>query len=79
MSDAPSSAAPLLGRRHVLGLALGAAAASAVLPAAAAPRSAASASTMPEVDALAEALIAERIVPGLSLAVMRGGSILHAR
>lgn len=79
MSDTRPSAAPLLGRRHVLGLALGAAAASAVLPADAAPRAATPASVMPEVDALADALIAERIVPGLSLAVMRGGAILHAR
>ena len=79
MSDTRSPAAPLLGRRHVLGLALGAAAASAVAPAAAATRTVPSASPMPAVDALADALIAGGIVPGLSLAVMRGGSILHAK
>lgn len=84
MSDARSSS-PLLDRRHMLGLTLGATAvgAAATSAVAASPaktaRGAKTASAMPAVDALADALIAERIVPGLSLAVMRGGSLLHAR
>ena len=79
MSENPDSATPQFGRRRVLGLALGAAAAGAVVPAVAVGGPAKPASAMPAVDELAEALIAERIVPGLSLAVMRDGAILHAR
>lgn len=85
MSMTRSSAEPLLGRRHMLGLALGVAAAGAASGAASAAsptkaaRTAKPASAMPGVDALADALVAERIVPGLSLAVMRAGSIVHAR
>ena len=85
MSVNPASATPLLGRRHMIGLALGAAAAGAAtgVATAAAPakagRAAKAASAMPAVDALADALVAERVLPGMSLAVMRAGSLVHAK
>ena len=85
MSVNPASASTLLGRRQMIGLALGAAAAgvasgtaSAASPAKAG-RAARAASAMPAVDALADALVAERVLPGMSLAVMRAGSIVHAK
>jgi len=69
---------PLLSRRTALQLVLGFAAGSAT------PRwaSAAMSSAMPDfagADALANALVEEGLLPGLSLAVMRRGEMLHAK
>lgn len=77
----PSSGGGLLTRRHALQLALGAAAAGTALPAAvAAPRAkAGDAAALSAIDALATALVAERVVPGLSLAVMRAGTLAYSK
>ncbi len=71
--------ASLLNRRSALQLAMAAAASLALPGAMAAPRKlAGAASPFAAVDALASALIADKVTPGLSLAVMRAGTILHA-
>jgi CubicO group peptidase (beta-lactamase class C family) len=80
----PPVSAPVLSRRFALQAGLGLAAGAAVpgAVAAAASRSPAAAATpkaLASVDAMAAALIADGITPGLSLAVSRGGSIVYAK
>ena len=78
----PSSAAGLLSRRTALQLAIAAAAAGA-MPAAFAAAAKSGAAAKPDafaaIDAMATALVDKQVTPGLSLAVMRGGRLLHAR
>lgn len=78
--DDPATQPAVLTRRTALQLAMALAAGSAVPGVVAASASSASvALDFAATDALAMALVAEKVIPGLSLAVMRGGEILHAR